>query len=91
VNEAPSLRLVVLYDANRNQYSLLAHNQSQEEANRIVEEQTAAECSGVRLIVLVQEKRHRVVDPENCQSCRGIAEDSAHLSPNPQFTRRNKS
>lgn len=91
MTELPSLCLVVLYDANRNQYSLLAHNQSQEEAKRIVEEQTSAECSGASLIVLDQDKRHRVQGPENCRACREIVEDSAHLSPKPQFTRRNKS
>lgn len=88
MNESEPLHLVVLYDANHNQYSVLAHNQNAEEAKRLVEEQTAAECSGVSLIVLDQAKHHRQQDPERCRACREIVDRKAHISPKPRFTRR---
>ena len=88
MNEPEPLQLVVLYDANRNTYSILAHNQSPEEAQRIVAEQTTAECSGGSVIVLDQLKRHRVLDAERCRACRVRVKDAAHVTPEPQFTRR---
>jgi hypothetical protein len=88
VNEPEPLQLVVLYDANHNAYSILAHNRSPEEAQRIVAEQTSAECSGCSVIVLDQLKRHRVGDAERCRACRERVKDAAHVTPQPQFTRR---
>lgn len=88
MNEPEPLHLIVLYDANHNQYSVLTHNQSAEAAKRLVEEQTAAECSGASLIVLGQAKHHREEDPERCRACREIVDHKAHISPKPRFTRR---
>ena len=88
MNEPEPLQLVVLYDTNHNTYSILAHNQSPEEAKRIAGGQTGAECSGGSVIVLDQLKRHRVGDVERCRACRVRVKDAAHVTPEPQFTRR---
>ncbi len=85
-----TLKLIVVYDRNRNQYSILAHNQSAEEAQRLVEWNTPLllDCS---LIELNQPRKHRLPSPEDCRACREIVARSANLTPQPQFIRRKQS
>jgi hypothetical protein len=79
-----------VYDRGRNQYSTLAHNQSAEEAQRLVEWNAPLmlDCS---LIELDQPRKHRELSPEDCRACRKIVARSANLTPQPEFIRRKQS
>jgi hypothetical protein len=82
------LKIVVLYDANHNEYSISAHNQSADEAQRIVEEWQPQLVPGSSLIVLDQSRQHRTPDADHCEACRNIVARSANISPQPAFKRR---
>jgi hypothetical protein len=82
------LKLVVLYDANHNEYSISAHNQSADEAQRIVDEGQPQLVPGSSLIMLDQSKQHRTTDTDDCQACRDTVARSANISPHPKFKRR---
>jgi hypothetical protein len=85
----PALKIVVVYDPGRNEYFILAHNQTTEEAQRLVELNTplVKDCS---LIVLDQTRRHRTADSHLCRACRETVTRSSHLSPHPKYKRRIK-
>jgi hypothetical protein len=82
------LKLVVLYDANNNEYSISAHNQRAEEAQRIVDEWQPQLVPGSSLIMLEQSRQHRTTDADDCQACRDTVARSANISPQPTFKRR---
>jgi hypothetical protein len=82
------LKLVVAYDRNRNEYSLVEHNQQPGEAQRLLEQWTRHLRSDCSFIVLAQAKRHRTDEVQNCRACREIVARSAHLEPQPKFKRR---
>lgn len=82
------LRLIVVYDQDRNEYSISAHNQSAEEAQRFVEQWNPQLVSGCSLIVLDQSRRHRATEARDCRACRETVARSAHLEPQPKFIRR---
>lgn len=82
------LKLIVIYDANRNEYSVSAHNQNAEDAKRFADRWNPHLIPGCSLIALDQPRRHQTADPHSCQACRDIVARSAHLSPNPKFKRR---
>lgn len=82
------LKLVVLYDANHNEYSISAHNQSADEAQRTAEEWQPQLVPGSSLITLDQSRQHRTTDADHCEACRDTVARSANLSPQPTFKRR---
>ncbi len=85
------LILVVLYDANRNEYSILKHNQRAEEAQTYIEGWNPQLVSGCSMIKLEQSRLHQAPDANNCRACRETVSRSAHLSPQPKFVRRKES
>ncbi len=86
--EKERLKLVVLYDRNRNEYSISAHNQSADEAQRFVEQWNPQLISGCSLILVDQSRRHSAVHGRDCRACRETVARSAHLEPQPKYIRR---
>ena len=91
MNEQRRLMPVVLYDANRNEYSTLKHNLPAEEAKSYVDKWNPQLVSGCSMIALDQPRIHRSPDAGNCQACQKTVTRSAHLSPQPKHVRRKKS
>ena len=81
------LKLVVLYDANENEYAMSAHNLSEEEAALVVSKWQQHFKPGCSLITLDQLKRHQTEDATRCRACRNTVARSANISPKPKFKR----
>src|SRR5215469_1041386 len=79
------LKLVILYDARHNVYTVSAHNLTLEEANK-----TVADLKAKLLFALSvdQRARHRTNDVEACRACRRDVARSSGLDPRPKFQRR---
>jgi hypothetical protein len=90
VTDKQQLKLVVLYDRNRNEYFLDAHNQTPNQADSHVAELTPHLRPDCSYIVLVQTRRHRTEEAQDCRACRETVARSAHLEPQPKFKRRNE-
>jgi hypothetical protein len=90
VKEKEHLKLVALYDANRNEYFILWHNQSAEEAETFVAKWQPYYKPGFSTIVLDQTNRHCTQNSEDCRTCRDIVARSANINPKPKFKRRDK-
>lgn len=88
MTEKQSLKLVVAYDRNRNEYSIATHNQTPKEAEGHVAQwgpRLRADCS---FIVLDQTRRHRTEQADACRACRETVARSAHIDPQPKHVRR---
>jgi len=83
------LKLVVVYDRNRNEYSITQHNLSPDEAQAFVERWNPHMTQGSSLISLDQPRRHGQSEPNQCRACRLIVVRSARVEPQPKFIRRN--
>lgn len=88
MTEREQLKVVVLYDANRNEFAISSHNLSGDEAQRFVDQWQPHFKPGYSLILLDQSKRHKSEDAGTCRACRETVARSAHLSPTPKFKRR---
>ncbi len=82
------LKLIALYDGNRNEYSISMHNQGPDEAEQFVARWQPHYKPGYSLIVLDQPSRHGTSEPEDCRTCRKIVARSANLDPKPKFKNR---
>jgi hypothetical protein len=90
VTERQPLKLVVAYDRNRNEYSLVAHNQTPEEAQSFLDQWTRHLRPGSYLIVLDQAKQHQREEAQECRACREFVARSGHFEPQPRFIRRSQ-
>jgi hypothetical protein len=90
VTDQQQLKLVVLYDRNRNVCLIDAHNQTPEQADLHVAELTPHLRTDCSFIVLAQNRRHRTEEPQNCRACRETVTRSANLEPQPKFIRRSE-
>jgi hypothetical protein len=90
VAEKRDLKLIVGYDRNRNEYSLVKHNQTSEEAQSFLDQWTQHVREGHSFIVLGQARPHRTEQVEDCKACRETVARSAHLEPQPKFKRRSE-
>jgi len=88
VTDQLQLKLIVLYDRNRNEYSIAAHNLNAEQAQALVDKWNPHMIQGCSLIVLDQPRRHRVAEGKDCRTCREIVARTAGLEPKPKYTRR---
>lgn len=88
--EREHLKLVVLYDANRNEFAISAHNLGANDAQRFVDKWQPHFKPGYSLIQLDQTRRHRGQDAATCRACRETVARSAGISPTPKFKRRDK-
>lgn len=80
-----NLKLITQYDAGRNEYSLLRHNLTNEEANDAVRE-ISARLFG--LFIVDQYDHHSAADTDQCPACRRDVEQMSHVRPKPKFRRR---
>jgi hypothetical protein len=90
VSEPEHLKLIIVYDANRNQYSVSAHNVQAEKAEQLVAQWNPHLVSGCSLIMLDQTKRHKTTEGRDCRACRKIVARSANLGPKPKLERKER-
>jgi predicted kinase len=88
VTEKESLQLIVAYDKNRNEYSLVAHNQTPEEAESYLDQWSRHLREGHSFVVLDQTKWHATERAQSCRACRDTVARSADLEPQAKFVRR---
>lgn len=81
-----TLKLVTLYDARRNVYTVCAHNLTPEEAEGSAAfwREGQPPLSG---IVVNQSTRHAEPDAQHCLACRRTVERASGLTPKPKFGR----
>jgi len=84
----PLFMLTALFNANEGVYSLLAHNQNPEEANRLRETWNPHLTPGLSLITLEQRSVHNTLEVQACRTCRATVRRSSGLQPLPKFRRR---
>jgi len=84
-----SLKLIVAYNQNQNEYSLVAHNQTAEEVQSFLGQWTPHLREGHSFIVLDQTKRHATEEAQRCRACRDTATRSDRFQLQPKFVRRN--
>jgi hypothetical protein len=82
-----TLKLVILYDARNNSYSICDHNLTLDGAKRAVAERGGKLLSP---FILNQRARHRNDDPQACRACRREIAHSSGLQPKPRFQRRDR-
>ncbi len=82
------LKLLILYHRANNDYRLINHNQTPEEAGRFIAEWDERLVAGATLIALDQGTRHGRADAQQCRACRETVSGSSGLEPKPRFKRR---
>ena len=87
-NGKSNLKLVIVYDAGKNQYEVSTHNLTPEEADRLILEWNQHLIEGCRLLAITQRRRHQTVNPQECRACRETVSREAHLEPAPKFRRK---
>jgi hypothetical protein len=90
VTDQQPLKLVVAYDRNPNEYSIVAHNRTPEEAEEHVAQWSPHLRPGCTFMVFAQARRHRTEEPTDCRACREIVARSAQFEPQPKFIRRSE-
>ena len=88
MTEEQKLKLVVAYDRNRNEYSLVEHNRTFEEVQSFLDQWTRHLREGNSFIVLDQTRRHATEKAQGCRACRATVARSARLEPQAKFIRR---
>jgi hypothetical protein len=82
-----TFKLVILYNAKNNAYTVLDHNLSPEEASRLVRDLRSEPLSA---FAVNQRVKHEEGDPKACRQCREeVRRASSGLTPRPRFQRRN--
>lgn len=82
---ASRLRIVILYDARANTYTICDHNLTPEQA----QEQVASWAEkSLNALVVNQRATHSTDDPQSCRACRREVVRSSGLTPKPRFERR---
>ena len=84
----PVLKLVIVYNAPVNEYSVCAHNQSADEAQRLVETWGEHLLEGCKLLAIEQHSRHSKEAAQDCKTCRYTVKHKSGLTPTPKFVRR---
>lgn len=80
-----SLKLVILFDAKRNTYTVCDHNLTDEESVRQVMEWRRKLLKAFRVD---QHSEHTNPDPQLCRTCRRDVGHASGLTPKPKFKRR---
>lgn len=81
-------KLVVSYDRNRNEYSLVTHNQTSEEVESFLDQWSRHLREGISFIVLDQTRYHQTEKARSCRACRNIAAHSDRFEPQATLVRR---
>lgn len=82
------VKVIVAYNQNENEYSLVAHNQSAEEVQTFLDRWTPHLREGHSFVVLDQVKRHATEKAQACRACRDTVTRSGRFQPQPKFIRR---
>jgi len=90
VTDKQPLKLVVAYDRNRNECSIVAHNRTPDEAEGHVAQWSSHLRPDCSFLVLAQTRRHQTEEAKDCRACRETVVRSAHLEPQPKFIRRSE-
>jgi hypothetical protein len=88
VDEAIKLKALIVYDADKNEYSASAHNCDPQQVAQLVEKGQPDLCAGCRFIVLDQKRAHKTPDAQQCRACRDQVRKLSGLQPPPRFKRR---
>ena len=88
MTEQQAVKLIVAYNQNQNEYSLVAHNQTAEEVQSFLDQWSPHLREGHSFVVLDQTKRHATEEAQACRACRDTATRSGRLQPEPKFVRR---
>lgn len=80
-------KLVILFDAKRNTYTVTDHNLRPEEADRLVQD---LRKDHLPALTVNQEMRHKRQGAEACRACRQDVARASGLTPRPRFQRRNR-
>lgn len=83
-----TLKSIVALDSSRNEYSLVAHNQTADEAQGFLDQWTRHLREGNSFVVLEQTKKHATEKAQSCRACRTTVARSEKLEPQPKFIRR---
>jgi len=78
------MKLVLLFDAAHNEYCVLAHNSTPENAEDVVK----LNADRGTTIVFEQSVSHREPEAARCRTCREIVRRQASIQPLPKFVRR---
>ena len=87
MTEKASLKALIVYDAEKNEYTISAHNRNPEEAAQLVEEWGKHLREGCRFLTLDQTRPHSA-EPQGCRACRELVRHTSGLAPQPKFRRR---
>lgn len=87
MNQKPRLKLLIVYDAGRNEYSISNHNLEPQMATEFIEEWQPQLKEGSKFMTLDQKRRHKSSDAQNCRACREQVRHSSGLEPQPTFKR----
>lgn len=88
MTEEQPLKLIIGYNQNQNEYSLVAHNQSSEEVQSFLDQWSPHLREGHSFVVLDQTRRHATEKAQACRACRDTATRSGRLQPQAKFIRR---
>jgi hypothetical protein len=80
-----SLKLLILYDARRNAYTICDHNLTPEQAKAQVVEWRG---KSLNALTVDQNSKHKANDPQDCRTCRRDVARTSGLYPKPRFQRR---
>jgi hypothetical protein len=80
-------KLVILYDARRNAYTVWDHNLTLRQAEETVQDLRSKLLSA---FVVNQRVEHQGDDAEACRLCRKDVRRASGLTPRPRFQRRNQ-
>jgi len=83
-----NLKLVILYDARNNTYTVWDHNLTPEQADGVVRD---LRTKLLNALTVNQRVRHKREDAEACRTCRQDVARASGLTPRPRFQRRNRS
>ncbi len=82
------LKLLIVYDASTNEYTISDHNLEPQQAAQFVKEWQPHLRSGCSFMSLDQQRRHNTLDAQNCRACRDQVRRSSDLQSPPTFKRR---
>ena len=80
-----NLKLVILYEARNNVYTVSDHNLTAEEAEGQVAEWRQ---KSLNVLTVGQRSKHKTLDPQLCKTCRRDVGRASGLTPKPRFERR---
>ncbi len=88
MTEPSTLKALIVYNAERNEYTISDHNLGPERAAQLVAEWQPHLRPGCRFITVNQNRTHTTPDARNCRACRDQVRRSSGLQPPPKFKRR---